>query len=114
MDGTDTMVPLDPKFLETLVTGGMGASFGTLWRALTRPETDMKAFVIMMVVALTVGTIIGGAIIEYLNLHSFQAAGVASVLSFLSQEALMFFRARGEKLKQGKIDLSVGGDSANG
>jgi hypothetical protein len=101
---------LDARVQEILVTVGMGAALGTLWRMVMRPETDMSRFLIKAIVSLTVGLLIGGAIVEYMALDGFKSAGVGSIAAFLAEEVLMFFQARGRKLQNGQIDTSLAGD----
>jgi hypothetical protein len=74
-----------------------------------RPETDLSRFLVKAIVSLTVGLLIGGAIVEYMAIDGFKAAGVGSVAAFLAEEVLMFFQSRGRKLKNGQIDTSLSG-----
>ena len=100
---------LDLRIQEILITVGMGSALGTLWRMIMRPETHFGRFLIKAIVSLSVGILIGGAIVEYMDVDGFKAAGVGSVAAFLAEEVLMFFQSRGLKLKKGKIDTSLSG-----
>lgn len=101
---------IDARLQEIFLTVGMGAALGTLWRMVLRPETEIQRFLVKAVVALTVGIVVGGGVVEYLKLSGFQAAGVGSVAALLSEEVLAFLRVRGKKLQQGKIDTTLSGD----
>ena len=93
-----------------MLTVGIGAALGTLWRMVMRPETDFQRFIVKAVVSLSVGFVAGGAVAQYMNLDGFKAVGAGSVAAFLAEEVLLFMQVRGRKLEQGKIDTSLGGD----
>ena len=95
---------------EIIITIGIGSTIGTLWRAATRPESMSSRFFSRAFVQLSVGTIIGGGLMQYFHLTSFVAAGVIATTAFLAEEVLMFMRVRGGKLKKGEIDTSLKGD----
>lgn len=95
---------------EIIVTAGLGSAMGTLWRAVTRPETIAMRFITQAVVSITVGTVIGGALIQYLHLTSFIAAGVAATAAYLAEEVLKFMQVRGAKLERGDIGGAIKGD----
>lgn len=99
---------MDPKFFDILVWSVSGSTLGTLWRALTRPEPSPLRWAVQVFLSLTVGILVGGAIIQYLNLTGYVAAGAGAVCAFLSEEVLRFLQLRGRKLEKGKVDLSVG------
>lgn len=100
---------LDVKWQEIMLTVGIGAALGTLWRMVMRPETDFQRFIVKAVVSLSVGFVAGGAVAQYMSLDGFKAVGAGSVAAFLAEEVLLFMQARGRKLEQGKIDTSLGG-----
>ena len=101
---------LDPKFVDTLVWSIAGSTLGTLWRAMTRPENSPLRWFVQVFVSLSVGILVGGAIIQHMGLTGYVAAGVGAVCAFLSEEVLRFFQMRGRGLKNGKIDLTMGDD----
>jgi len=100
---------LDARTSEIIMTVSSGTAVGTLWRMVTRPETNWKKFLIKATVSLTVGPVIGGAIVEYFDFHKFIAVSVGSICAFLAEEVLVFFQARGRKLEKGQIDISLSG-----
>jgi hypothetical protein len=100
----------DARWQEILLTVGIGAALGTLWRMVMRPETNLQNFLVKAVVSLSVGFVAGGAIVEYMVLDGFKAVGAGSVAAFLAEEVLLFVQVRGQKLKHGKIDTSLRGD----
>jgi hypothetical protein len=99
----------DESMVKIFTTASFGAALGTLWRAFTRPETLAWNFIFKAFVAITVGTVIGGGIIQYFNLNGFIAAGVGAITAFLSEEVLKFIQFRGRKLEKGVIDTSING-----
>ena len=101
---------LNAETKEIIITAGLGSAMGTLWRAVTRPETVAKRFIIQAVVSITVGTVIGGGLIQYLHLTSFVAAGVAATAAYLAEEVLKFMQVRGSKLERGDIGGALKGD----
>jgi len=101
---------MDPKLVDILVWSVSGSTLGTLWRALTRPEVSPFRWFAQVFVSLSVGILAGGAIIQYLELTGYVAAGAGAVCAFLSEEVLRFLQLRGKKLENGKVDLSVGDD----
>ena len=101
---------MDPKLVDILVWSVSGSTLGTLWRALTRPEGSPFRWFAQVFVSLSVGILAGGAIIQYLDLTGYVAAGAGAVCAFLSEEVLRFLQLRGKKLENGKVDLSVGDD----
>lgn len=101
---------MDPKFVDILVWSVSGSTLGTLWRAITRPESSPFRWFLQVFVSLTVGILVGGAIIQHMELTGYVAAGAGAVCAFLSEEVLRFFQTRGKKLGDGKIDISTGGE----
>jgi hypothetical protein len=101
---------MDPKFYEILIWSVSGSTLGTLWRAMTRPETSPLRWFVQVFVSLSVGILAGGAIIQHMDLTGYVAAGAGAVCAFLSEEVLRFIQMRGRKLEDGKIDVSVDGD----
>jgi len=101
---------MDPKLLDIMIWSIAGSTLGTLWRAMTRPENSPIRWGIQVFVSLSVGILIGGAIIQHLELTGYVAAGVGAVCAFLSEEVLRFAQSRGKKLQDGKIDVTLGGD----
>jgi hypothetical protein len=101
---------MDPKLIDILVWSSSGAALGTLWRALTRPETHPGKRFVQGFLGLSVGILVGGAIIQYFNLTGYLAAGAGAVCAYLSEEGLRFLQLRGAKLKEGKIDVSLKGE----
>lgn len=99
---------MDPKLVDILVWSVSGSTLGTLWRAMTRPESSPVRWFVQVFVSLTVGIVAGGAIIQHLELTGYVAAGAGAVCAFLSEEVLRFLQMRGKKLQAGKIDLTVG------
>jgi hypothetical protein len=101
---------MDPKLADILIWSIAGSTLGTLWRAMTRPESSPLRWFIQVFVSLSVGILVGGAIIQHFGLHGYVAAGVGAVCAFLSEEVLRFFQSRGKKLENGKVDLTMGDD----
>jgi hypothetical protein len=101
---------MDPKLIDILVWSIAGSTLGTLWRAMTRPEASAVRWFIQVFVSLSVGILVGGAIIQHLDLTGYVAAGAGAVCAFLSEEVLRFFQSRGRRLENGKIDVSMDGD----
>lgn len=101
---------MDPKFVDILIWSVSGSTLGTLWRAMTRPENSPLRWFVQVFVSLTVGILVGGAIIQHMGLTGYVAAGAGAVCAFLSEEVLRFVQMRGKKLEAGKIDTSMGGD----
>jgi hypothetical protein len=101
---------MDPKYIEILIWSVLGSSLGSAWRAITRPEPSAWRWFFQAFMSLSVGILLGGAIIQHLSLHGYEAAGVCSVCAYLSEEVLRFFQSRGKKLGAGKIDLTMDGD----
>lgn len=101
---------MDPKFFDILVWSVSGSTLGTLWRAMTRPENSPMRWFIQVFVSLSVGILVGGALIQHFLLEGYVAAGAGAVCAFLSEEVLRFAQLRGKKLEGGKIDISMDGD----
>lgn len=101
---------MDPKLFDILVWSIAGSTLGTLWRAMTRPETSPLRWFVQVFLSLSVGILVGGAIIQHMELTGYVAAGAGAVCAFLSEEVLRFFQSRGKKLGDGKIDTSMGGE----
>lgn len=99
---------MDPKLVDILVWSVSGSTLGTLWRAMTRPESSPVRWFVQVFVSLTVGILAGGAIIQYMELTGYVAAGAGAVCAFLSEEVLRFIQLRGKKLEAGKIDITMG------
>lgn len=100
---------IDDSMVKILATVSFGAALGTLWRAFTRPETLAWNFVLKAFVAITVGMIVGGSIVQYFKFDGFIATGVGAITAFLSEEVLRFVQFRGRKLEKGVIDTSING-----
>lgn len=98
---------IDARTSEIVLTVSSGTAIGTLWRMMTRPETDWKRFLRRALTALTVGPVIGFGIVQYYDLHNFVAVAVGSICSFMAEEILSFFEARGKRLRNGDIDLAL-------
>lgn len=101
---------MDPKLIDIMVWSVAGSTLGTLWRAMTRPESSPLRWFIQVFVSLSVGILVGGAIVQHLDLTGYVAAGVGAVCAFLSEEVLRFVQLRGRKLENGKIDVSMDGE----
>lgn len=101
---------MDPKFIDIFVWSVSGSTLGTLWRAMTRPESSAMRWFVQVFISLTVGILVGGALIQHFKLEGYVAAGAGAVCAFLSEEVLRFFQARGRKLENGKIDVGVDGE----
>lgn len=99
---------MDPKLVDIFVWSVSGSTLGTLWRAMTRPETSPLRWFVQVFVSLTVGIIAGGALIQHFGLSGYVAAGAGAVCAFLSEEVLRFIQLRGKKLEGGKIDVTMG------
>lgn len=100
----------DPKLFDILVWALSGSALGTLWRAFTRPESSLFRWMAQVFLSLSVGILVGGALIQHFELTGYVAAGCGAVCAYLSEEVLRFFQSRGNKLKSGQVDLSLGGD----
>lgn len=98
---------MDPKLVDIFVWSVSGSTLGTLWRAMTRPENTVRRWFIQVFLSLTVGIMVGGAIIQYFKLEGYVAAGAGAICAFLSEEVLRFAQLRGKKLESGKIDISL-------
>lgn len=67
-DGTvmnDWFKQFDAPIIQTLLTAGLGSALGTLWRMMNRPETMAVQFILKTFVSLTVGIVVGGALIQW-------------------------------------------------
>ena len=100
---------MDPKLFDILVWSIAGSTLGTLWRAITRPENSPVRWFLQVFLSLSVGILVGGAIIQHLELTGYVAAGAGAVCAFLSEEVLRFFQTRGRKLEKGEIDVTMEG-----
>lgn len=101
---------MDGKFTEMLPTVILGCGIGTLWRAVIAPRESVLAMAKGAFVSITVGAIIGGAVVQYLKLDGYVASSIIATVAYLGEHTLAFFEKRGEKLRQGKIDTSIKGD----
>ena len=99
---------MDPKFIDILIWSVSGSTLGTLWRAVTRPESSPVRWFVQVFMSLTVGILVGGAIIQHLDLTGYVAAGAGAVCAFLSEEVLRFVQSKGRKLENGKVDITLG------
>jgi hypothetical protein len=101
---------MDPKLIDIMVWSVAGSTLGTLWRAMTRPESSPFRWFAQVFVSLSVGILVGGAIIQHMELTGYVAAGAGAVCAFLSEEVLRFIQLRGRKLENGKVDVSMDGE----
>lgn len=101
---------LDERMQTIIITVGIGASLGTLWRTVMRPETNARKFFVRAFVCLSVGVVVGVTIVRWMDFSADYGVGVGSVCGFLSEEILLFVQVRGRKLERGQIDTSLKGD----
>jgi hypothetical protein len=101
--------PLDPETIKALITAGTGSSIGTVLKAILKPETNLKRWLLQSLSAVLVGVLFGLAMMEWFKLGQFSALASASVGALLSEQIIGFFLSRGERLKKGDIDISAKG-----
>jgi uncharacterized membrane protein YeaQ/YmgE (transglycosylase-associated protein family) len=101
------MPNFDPDAIKALITAGTGSGIGTVLKSITKPEANLKDWLLQSIGAVLVGFLFGLAMTEYFKFGQFTSLAAASVGALLSEHIIGFFLKRGEKLKQGKIDLSL-------
>lgn len=91
-----------PKFdIEAIVLLVVGSALGTLVKSVTRPEPKLGRWFMQVVVAMTVGMLLGGAIIEWFRLGGMMAAAVAAGCALISEEIVKGVQARGRRVAKG-------------
>jgi hypothetical protein len=103
-----------PKFdfdIEAIVLLIVGSALGTLIKSVTRPEPKLGRWAVQVVVAMTVGVVLGGAIIEYLELGGMMAACVAAGCALISEEIVKGVQARGRRVAKGDFSIAPEADN---
>lgn len=103
---------MDSHLAKTLATIIPSAALGTLWRAVMSPAENIVKMAKGAFVAVTVGSIMGGAVMQYMQIDGFIAGAVIAAVAYLADPILAHLDHRGKKLRQGKIDISIKGDDA--
>lgn len=103
---------MDRNVTEMLATVVPGCAIGTLWRAIVTPRENIGEMAKSAAVSITVGAVIGGGAVQYFNLEGMLASSVIATVAYLGEHTLELFDKRGQKLRQGKIDISVKGDDS--
>lgn len=104
------MPPLDPETIKALITAGTGSSIGTVLKAILKPETNLKRWLLQTSSSLIVGVMFGLTLTEWFKFGTITSCTATAVGVLLSEQILSFVMSRGDKLKDGKIDISIKGD----
>jgi hypothetical protein len=83
-----------------------GSALGTLVKSVLRPEPHVGRWLLQAFIAMAIGIVVGGAVIEYFRLAGFQAAAAGAAFALISEEVVRGLQARGRRVAKG--DFSVG------
>jgi hypothetical protein len=104
------MPPLDPETIKALITAATGSSVGTVLKSILQPETNLRRWMLQSISAIIVGVLFGLTLTEVLNFGTITSCTATAVGVLISENILSFVMKRGDKLKDGKIDISIEGD----
>lgn len=97
---------MDKFDFKTVVMLIVGACLGTLIKSLRSPERHIGRWVVQVLIALAVGVIAGGAVIEYFGFEGFRAAAAGAVFALLSEEIVRGVQSRGRRVARGDFTMS--------
>jgi hypothetical protein len=83
-----------------------GSALGTLVKSVLRPEPHFGRWLLQAFIAMAIGIVAGGAVIEYFRLDGFQAAAAGAAFALISEEVVRGLQARGRRVARG--DFSGG------
>lgn len=82
-----------------------GSAVGTLIKSVLRPEPHFWRWLLQALVAMFVGVVAGGAVIEYFALEGFRAAAAGAGFALISEEIVRGLQARGRRVAKGDFSI---------